>query len=152
MIPTPKPGVLDIAAYVGGRAPAGGEEDTYKLSSNESALGPSPEAVAAYENARSSLHLYPDGGSRLLREALGEVHGLDPDRIVCGNGSDDLLHLLAQIYLGEGDEAVMSQYGFNVYPIVTRGASAEIVMAPEIDYRASVDAMLGAVTERTKLV
>jgi histidinol-phosphate aminotransferase len=87
-----------------------------------------------------------------LREALGEVHGLDPDRIACGNGSDDLLHLIAQCYLGAGDEAVMSRHGFNVYPIVTRGASAEIVMAPERDYRADVDAMLGAVTERTRVV
>jgi histidinol-phosphate aminotransferase len=88
----------------------------------------------------------------VLREALGEVHGIDPDRILCGGGSDEVLHLLAQTYLGEGDEAVMSQYGFNVYPIITRGASAEIVMAPETDYRASVDAMLDAVTARTKMV
>ncbi|MEO8883560.1 MAG: histidinol-phosphate transaminase, partial [Devosia sp.] len=95
---------------------------------------------------------YPEGSSRILREALGEVHGLDPARIVCGNGSDDLLHLLAQIYLGEGDEAVMSQYGFNIYPIVTRGASAEIIMVPETDYRADVNALLAAVTERTKVV
>src|SRR5271163_3680745 len=117
MIPTPKPGVLDIAAYVGGRAPAGGEEDTYKLSSNESALGPSPEAVAAYENARSSLHLYPDGGARLLREALGEVHGLNPDRIVCGNGSGEILTLLATAYLSAGDEAIFTEHGFLLYRI-----------------------------------
>jgi histidinol-phosphate aminotransferase len=98
------------------------------------------------------IHIYPEGSSRLLREALGDVHGLDPARIVCGFGSDDLLHLLAQIYLGEGDEAVMSQYGFNVYPIITRGASAEIVMAPETDYRANVDAILASVTAKTKAV
>ena len=80
------------------------------------------------------------------------MHGLDPERIVCGNGSDDLLHLLAQCYLGEGDEAVMSRHGFNVYPIITMGASAEIVMVPERDYRADVDALLAAVTPRTKVV
>jgi histidinol-phosphate aminotransferase len=80
------------------------------------------------------------------------VHGLDPDRIVCGFGSDDLLHLLAQVYLGEGDDALMSQYGFNVYPIITRGASAEIIMVPETDYRADVDALLAAVTSRTRML
>jgi histidinol-phosphate aminotransferase len=80
------------------------------------------------------------------------VHGLDPERIICGSGSDDLLHLLAQVYLGVGDEAVMSRHGFNVYPIITLGASAEIVMAPERDYRADVDALLDAVTARTKMV
>src|SRR5690606_26360210 len=96
--------------------------------------------------------IYPEGTSRVLREALGEVHGLNPERIVCGNGSDDLLHLLAQCYLGAGDEAVMSRHGFNVYPIVTMGASAEIVMADERDYRADVDAMLDAVTEKTRMV
>jgi histidinol-phosphate aminotransferase len=88
----------------------------------------------------------------MLREALGEVHGLDPARIVCGFGSDDLLHLLAQAYLGPGDEAVMNQYGFNVYPIITRGASAEIIMVPERDYRADVDALLAAVTSRTRML
>src|SRR5262249_14886133 len=92
------------------------------------------------------------GTSRILREALGQVHSLDPERIVCGNGSDDLLHLLAQCYLGVDDNAVMSRHGFNVYPIITQGASAEIIMVPERDYRADVDAMLAAVTPQTKVV
>ena len=123
-----------------------------KLSANESPLGASPRALAAMRDAIEHPETYPEGSSRLLREALGEVHGLDPERIVCGFGSDDILHLLAQVYLGRGDEAVMSQYGFNVYPIITRGASAEPVMAAEKDFRADVAALLDAVTPRTKAV
>ncbi|RYE07077.1 MAG: histidinol-phosphate transaminase [Hyphomicrobiales bacterium] len=150
--PVPQPGILKIAPYVPGRSDVPTGVTLVKLSANESPLGTSPKAREAYRSLADNLHIYPEGSSRLLREALGEVHGLDPARIVCGFGSDDILHLLAQIYLGEGDEAVMSQYGFNVYPIITRGASAEIVMAPESDFRADVDAILAAVTPRTKIV
>ncbi len=150
--PVPQPGILKIAPYVPGRSDVPSGVTLIKLSANESPLGASPKAREAYLSLADKFEIYPEGSSRLLREALGEVHGLDPARIVCGFGSDDILHLLAQIYLGEGDEAVMSQYGFNVYPIITRGASAEIVMAPETDYRADVDAILAAVTERTRIV
>ncbi|MDR3474875.1 MAG: histidinol-phosphate transaminase [Devosia sp.] len=150
--PVPQPGILKIAPYVPGRADAPQGVTPIKLSANESPLGASPRAREAMRAAIEHPEIYPEGSSRVLREALGEVHGLDPARIVCGFGSDDLLHLLAQVYLGEGDEAVMSQYGFNVYPIVTRGASAEIVMAPETDYRASIEALLGAVTARTRVL
>jgi histidinol-phosphate aminotransferase len=150
--PVPQPGILKIAPYVPGRSDVPAGVTLIKLSANESALGASPKAREAYLALADKFEIYPEGSSRLLREALGEVHGIDPARIVCGFGSDDILHLLAQIYLGEGDEAVMSQYGFNVYPIITRGASAEVVMAPEADYRADVDAIFAAVTERTKVV
>lgn len=150
--PQPQLGIDKIAPYVPGRSDVPQGVTLIKLSANESPLGASPKAIEAFQAKAASLHLYPEGSSRLLREALGEVHGLDPDRIVCGFGSDDILHLLGQIYLGEGDQAVMSQYGFNVYPIITRGASAEIVMAPEKDYRADVESILGAVTERTRIV
>lgn len=150
--PQPQPGLLQIAPYVPGRSDATPGVKVVKLSANESPLGASPRAVAAYQALAGKLELYPEGSSRVLREALAEAHDLDAARIVCGAGSDDLLHLLAQCYLGEGDEAVMSQYGFSVYPIVTRGASAEIVMAPEDDYGADVDALLAAVTPRTKML
>jgi histidinol-phosphate aminotransferase len=150
--PQPQPGILKIAPYVPGRSDVPAGVTLVKLSANESPLGASPKAIEAYRSLADKFHIYPEGSSRLLREALGEVHGIDPARIVCGFGSDDLLHLLAQSYLGEGDEGVMSQYGFNVYPIITRGASAEVVVAPETDYRASVDTLLAVVTERTKVV
>lgn len=150
--PIPQPGILGIAPYVPGRAQAAPGVQAIKLSANESPLGASPKAVAAFAEWAGKLEIYPEGSSRGLRQALGEVHGLDPERIVCGNGSDDLLHLLAQVYLGAGDEAVMSQYGFSVYPIVTKGAGAEIVVAPETDYTASVDALLAAVTPKTRML
>lgn len=149
--PTPQPGILDIAAYVPGKSGAPGS-NAIKLSSNESPLGASPKAIEAFASVAQHLEIYPEGTSRILRLALGEVHGIDPDLIVCGNGSDDLLHLLAQCYLGEGDEAVMSRYGFSVYPIVTKAAGAGIVMVDEADYTADVDALLAAVTDKTRLV
>lgn len=150
--PVPQPGILNIAPYVPGKSQAAPGVTPIKLSANESPLGASPAALAAIVEISKTPEIYPEGTSRVLREALGEVHGLDPERIVCGNGSDDLLHLLAQCYLGVGDEAVMSRHGFNVYPIITMGASAEIVMAPEKDFRADVDALLGAVTAKTKML
>ena len=149
--PAPQPGILDIAPYMPGKSGAPGSK-TIKLSSNESPLGASPSAVEAFAAASRRLDIYPEGSSRVLREALGAVHGIDPDSIVCGNGSDDLLHLLAQIYLGVGDQALMNCYGFSVYPIITKAAGAEIVMVEERDYRADVDALLAAITERTRVV
>jgi len=150
--PVPQPGILKIAPYTPGKSQAAPGVTAIKLSANESPLGASPAALAALQEADRSPEIYPEGTSRILREALGEVHGLDPERIVCGNGSDDLLHLLAQCYLGERDSAVMSRHGFNVYPIITMGASAEIIMAPERDYRADVDALLKAVTPNTRML
>ena len=151
--PVPRPGLLTIAPYVPGRSQAAPGVEPVKLSANESPLGTSPRALRAFKHAvDEGLDIYPEGTSKHLRVALGEVYGLDPDRILCGNGSDDILHLLAQSYLGEGDEAVMSKYGFSVYPIITKGADATIVMAEETEYTADVDAMLAAVTERTRMV
>jgi len=149
--PVPQPGILDIAPYLPGKSGAPGSQSV-KLSANESPLGASPKAMEAFRAAAAQLDIYPEGSSRVLRKALGEVHGLDPNLIVCGNGSDDLLHLLGQTYLGEGDEAVMNRYGFSVYPIITKATGAEIVMVDEDDYTADVDALLAAVTPRTKVV
>lgn len=149
--PVPQPGILDISPYVPGKAGAPGSKSV-KLSSNESPLGASPKAIEAFRSVADRLDIYPEGSSKILRTALAEVHGLDPELIVCGNGSDDLLHLLAQCYLGEGDEAVMSQYGFSVYPIITKATGASIVMVDDEDYTADVDGILAAITPRTKVV
>lgn len=149
--PIPQPGILDIAPYLPGKSGAPGS-NAVKLSANESPLGASPRAMEAFRAAAEHLEIYPEGSSKILRTALAEVHGIDPDRIVCGNGSDDLLHLLAQTYLGGGDEAVMNRYGFSVYPIITKATGASIVMVEETDYTADVDALLAAVTDRTKVI
>lgn len=150
--PTPKPGVLDIAPYVGGRSHAPGAKEVFKLSSNEGALGPSPQAVGAFIAAAKSLDRYPEGSARILREAIGETYGLDPARIVCGNGSDELLTMLANAYLRPHDEVLFSEHAFLVYKIATLANSAVPVVVPEKNLRVDVDAMLGAVTAKTRLV
>src|SRR5437016_7451817 len=104
--PEPRPGVLAIDPYVPGKSAAPGVGRVFKLSSNETPLGPSPRAVAAYRSAGDRLEDYPDGAATALREAIGRAFGLDPHRIVCGAGSDDLLNLIARAYLADGDEAI----------------------------------------------
>jgi histidinol-phosphate aminotransferase len=150
--PQPRSGVLDIAPYVPGKSTAPGVAKVYKLSSNETPLGPSAAAVAAYRAAAEHLEDYPDGSSTALREAIGNAFGLDPDRIVCGAGSDDLLNLLARAFLKDGDEAIHTTHGFLVYPIATLGTGAKPVVAPEKNFTADVDAILNAVTAKTKVV
>src|SRR5215813_9582271 len=144
--PQPRPGVLDIQAYVPGKSSAPGVARIFKLSSNESPLGPSPRAIEAYRKAGEHLEDYPDGAASDLREAIGRVFGLDPARIICGAGSDDLLNLLGRAYLADGDEAIHTTHGFLVYPIVALGAGATPVEAPERDFTASVDEILKRVT------
>jgi len=150
--PTPRPGVMAIHAYVPGKSSAPGVAKVYKLSSNETPLGPSPHAVEAYRGVAGRLQDYPDGGATALREAIGRAFGLDPARIVCGFGSDDLLTLLARVYLADGDEAIHTTHGFLVYPIATLSTGATPVVAAETNYTADVDAILAAVTERTRIV
>src|SRR5690242_17791765 len=150
--PQPRPGVLDIAPYVPGKSSAPGVARVFKLSSNETPLGPSPQAIAAYKEVGQHLEDYPDGSSTALREAIGRVFGLDPARIVCGAGSDDLLNLIARAYLKDGDEAIYTMHGFLVYPIATMGTGAKAVAVLEKDFTADVDAILKAVTSRTKVV
>jgi histidinol-phosphate aminotransferase len=149
----PKASILDISPYVGGEAtikkvaahPA-------RLTSNEGALGPSPAAVAALAAAAGRISLYPSGAADGLRSALGARWGLNPAQIVCGNGSDDILSLLAYAYLNEGDEALHSTHAFLLYPIATRAAGATPVAVPETNLTADLDAFLAAVTPRTRLV
>jgi len=150
--PRPRPGILDIAPYVGGESKVAGIDHIIKLSSNESAIGPSPKAVAALQAAAPDMFRYPDGDSRQLREAIGRHHGLDPARIVCGAGSDELLHLLVTCYSMPGDEVLYNRHGFAIYPIAAMTAGAVPVAAPEVNYTASVDALLERVSSRTRLV
>ncbi len=150
--PQPRAGVLAIEPYVPGKSAAPGAARVFKLSSNETPLGPSPHAIAAYRALAGHLQEYPDGASTALREAIGRNFGLDPGRIVCGAGSDDLLNLLADAYLTDGDEAIHTTHGFLVYPIATRGSGATPVAVPEKQHTADVDAILAAVSGRTKVV
>ncbi|UCI20837.1 histidinol-phosphate transaminase [Mesorhizobium sp. B2-1-8] len=151
--PTPRAGIMDIDAYVPGKSTApAGVAKVYKLSSNENPLGPSPKAIEAAREVAGKLDIYPDGTARRLREAIAEVHGLNAQNIICSNGSDEILGLLAQTYLAPGDEAMFTEHAFMVYKIYIQSAGATPVVVKETDERADIDAMLAAVTPRTKIV
>ena len=150
--PRPRSGVLEITPYVGGKATADGDRQTIKLSANESALGPSEKAIAAIGKALGESHRYPDGGCTDLRHAIGERFGLDPEMVVCGSGSDELIFLLIAAFAGPGDEIIYSQHGFLMYRLNALAAGATPVAATETDLRTDVDAILAKVTTRTKLV
>ncbi|MGB1547621.1 MAG: histidinol-phosphate transaminase [Alphaproteobacteria bacterium] len=150
--PKLRPGILEIMPYVGGKSQLPGKQGVIKLSSNEGALGPSPRAVEAYRKVAADLHRYPDGGSTALRKAIGARFELDPERVVCGNGSDDLLALLARAYAGPEDEILYSEHGFLLFPILAHSVGATPVAVPERDLTADVDAFLAHVTPRTRMV
>src|SRR3974390_3436136 len=151
--PVPNAGILDIAPYTPGKSPkAERGRKVFKLSANETPFGPSPKAIEAYINAAAHLEDYPEGPSRILREAIGRAFGLDPARIICGAGSDEILNLLAHAYLKQGDEAISTTHGFLVYPIATMANSGKNVIAAEKEFTADVDAILAAVTPMTRLV
>src|ERR1700757_231350 len=151
--PVPNPGILDIAPYTPGKSPVPEPgRKVFKLSANETPFGPSPKAIAAYRDAAAHLEDYPEGTSRVLREAIGRAFGLDPDRIICGAGSDEILNLLAHTYLSHRDEAISTAHAFRVSPIATMANGGKTGIAAEKDFPANVDAILKAVTPRTKLV
>ena len=150
--PEPRPSVLEIDAYVPGRSTTPHAAQVFKLSSNETPLGPSPAAVRAYQAAADHLAEYPDGSAAALRVAIGRAYGLDPGRIVCGAGSDELLNLLAHAFLHPADEAIHTAHGFLVYRIATLSAGGRPVVASEANYTADVDEILRVVTPRTKMV
>jgi len=149
--PQPRPGVMQIDAYVPGKSKAAGVGKIHKLSSNETPLGPSPKAAEAIRSFEH-LELYPDGAATKLREAIASRYGLDPNRIVCGAGSDELLSLLTSAYVGPGDEGIFTEHGFLVYRIAIQAAGGTPVVAPEKNLRTDVDAILARVTDRTKIV
>ncbi|WEX76819.1 histidinol-phosphate transaminase [Sinorhizobium numidicum] len=150
--PQPRPGILDIAAYVPGKEHAPGAAKVHKLSSNETPLGASPSAIEAFRKAAFNLERYPDGQAHALKDAIAAVHALNPANILCGNGSDELLGLLCHTYLGSGDEGIVTEHGFLVYKIQIMAAGGTAVTVQERDARVDVDAILAAVTERTKIV
>jgi len=150
--PTPRAGVMAIEAYVPGKSSAPAGVKLVKLSSNETPLGPSPGAIAAFKALADKLELYPEGTAQRLREAIGAKFGLDPARLICGSGSDELLSLITNAYIGPGDEGIYSEYGFLVYKIAIMAAGGTPVAVKEKNLTADVDALLAAVTPRTRIV
>ena len=150
--PSPRASVLRIDPYVPGKSGAPGAAKVFKLSANETPLGPSPRAKQALRDYADHLQDYPDGEARAIREALGARHGLNPEKIVCGNGSDEVLHLLASAYIGPGDEGIFSEHGFLVYKIAILAAGGTPIVAGETHLTADVDKILAKVGPRTKMV
>lgn len=148
----PQPGILDIAPYVGGASKVEGVDNVTKLSSNENPFGASDKAVEAFVRAAHHLHRYPSTDHASLRAAIGEVHGLDPARLICGVGSDEIITFLCQAYAGVGDEVIHTEHGFSMYKISTLAAGATPVEVPERERVVDVDAILAAVTSKTRLV
>lgn len=150
--PAPKPYIMAIAPYIPGRSTTDDGRKVAKMSSNENPLGTSPAARAAFAAKMGDLERYPDASGAELRETLAAKHGLDPARIIYGNGSDEILHLACGAFAGVGDEVIFVHYGFAVYEIAARRVGAEPVVAPDNDYATDVDATLSCVTERTRIV
>ena len=150
--PRPRPAVFAVASYVGGESLLPGVNRVIKLSSNEGAFGPPPAAIAAIAAQAPAMHRYPDGGMAKLRHAIGARFGLNPARIVCGNGSDDLLTLLINAYGGPGTELIMSAHGFSIYEIAARLAGGAVRKAPERRLTTDVDAVLALLSPATRMV
>lgn len=148
----PQPGIMDIALYQGGPAHLAGMKDVVKLSSNENPLGPPPSAIEALTAAATSMHLYPSTDHAALRAAISEVWNVEAERIICGVGSDEVLQFVTQAFSGPGDEIIHTAHGFSMYPILTRMAGATPVCVPEADRVVNVNAILAAVTDRTRIV
>lgn len=148
----PQPGIMDIALYQGGAAHVAGVANVVKLSSNENPFGPSPHAIAAVQAAAARMHRYPPSDHAELRAAIGAAHGLEPERIICGAGSDEIIAFLCQAYAGPGDEVVHTEHGFGMYRICAQAAGATPVEVPERERVTDVDAILAGCGARTKLV
>ncbi len=149
---SPQPGILDIKPYKGGTSHVDGVSNVVKLSSNENPFGPGDKAKEAFARAVQSLHRYPSTDHAALRGAIAEVHGLDPDRVICGAGSDEIITFLCQAYAGPGDEVIHTRHGFSMYRISTLAAGATPVEVAERERVVDVDAILDACTDRTRLV
>ena len=148
----PQPGILDIALYEGGKAHVAGVANAVKLSSNENPFGPSGKAKEAFQRSVHALHRYPNTDHASLRQAIGDVHDLDPARIICGVGSDEIITFLCQAYAGPRDEVVFTEHGFLMYRISSMAVGATPIEVPERERTADVDAILAACNRRTKLV
>ena len=150
--PQPQPGIMDIALYVSGESTVAGKSDVLKLSSNENPFGFSDSVRDAFVRTVGELHRYPNTDHGPLRRAIGEMHDVDPDRVICGVGSDEVLQFVTTAYAGVGDEIITTEHGFSMYPILAKQAGAVPVTVAEKDRVVDGDAILAAVTDKTRIV
>ncbi len=143
--------ISKIPTYV----PGGSKSDskkTIKLSSNENALGTSPKVKQAFAKSKHELHRYPDATCVELREELGKYYNLPMEQIICSNGSDELIRMIAKVFASSGDEVLSSQYGFLAYEIAALAAGAKSVIAKEKNFTTNIDNLLTKVTKNTKII
>ncbi len=148
----PLPQLAGVNAYVPGEAPKYTGGPSYKLASNENPLGASPKAKAVYADMGAKLEIYPDGTAKDLKAAIAKKHGLDASRLVIGAGSDEIFLMLGRAYLGPGDESICTAHAFAIYAIIAQQQGSKIIEVAEKDFTADVDAILAAVTPKTKIV
>lgn len=150
--PVPKPGIMDIHAYVPGKATADGVDSPVKLSANENILGSSPKAREAFVSAADELQMYPDSRTSILRDAIAGRFRLEPERLIFGCGSDEVFALLNQAFLEPGDNIVQGEFAFAAFAIGAHACQAQVKVAKEPGYRIDVDEMLKVVDDRTRLM
>ena len=147
----PKPGIDSIKPYKGGNHNISGE-NMINLASNESSMGPSPNAIKSLDKNRDLISRYPDGSTYLLRQAISSKHNLETDRISCGAGSDELIDILVRSFAGPSDEVLFSQYGFLMYSIAAKCNGAIPVASPEYDFKTDIHSILSSISSRTKVI
>lgn len=148
----PQPGIMNIELYVGGTSTVAGVSNVLKLSSNENPYGAPDPAKQAVQRSVHELHRYPSTDHAELRTAIAEVHGLDPERIICGVGSDEVLQFVAHAFAGPGDEILYPEHGFSMYPILAHACGATPVKVPERERVVDVSAIVAACNKNTRIV
>tara|TARA_B100000686_G_C16704805_1_gene925623 strand:- start:437 stop:1516 length:1080 start_codon:yes stop_codon:yes gene_type:complete len=148
----PKPIKFEVERYEGGLSQLKKIANPIKLSANESALGPSPRAIQAFENNKDKIFKYPESDSSTLREVLSEKFNIDSKRIICGSGSDQIFDLTCNLFLEPGDEVIVTEYGFIMHRIYASLHKAKVIIAKEKNFRASVNEILEKVSNKTKIV
>lgn len=150
--PIPNSHLSDLKSYKGGKSKLSGIDTIFKLSSNENPFGPSKLVIESYNEAINDITVYPDPSNNELIKKLSDFYSLNFERIVCGCGSDELLHLLARAYLSGNDEAIVSENCFAVYPLAIKASGARVVRAREINFETQINSILDLVNNATKMV
>ena len=148
----PKPRKIEIERYEGGLSQFKKIDNLIKLSSNESALGPSPRAMEAFQKEKDKIFKYPESESSSLRDIISKKFDINSERIICGAGSDQIFDLTCQLFIEPGDEVIVAEYGFIMHRIYASLYGAKVLLAKEKNFKASVDEILKKVTNKTKIV
>ena len=148
----PKPRNIKVERYIGGLSKIKKIDNPIKLSANESALGASPRAMHAFQREKNKIFNYPDSDCNLLRDVISKKFNIDSSRIICGAGSDQIFDFICKVFLDKGDEVIVTEFGFIMHRIYAALHRAQVVLAKEKNFKASIDNILKKVTVRTKIV